>query len=116
MSRTNPETLLTHAIQDAVRKSGRGIVWRNNVGRAKYGNAWVTYGLAPGSADLVGMCTPSGRALAIEVKLPDHHKAGDGCSPEQSAWRGVWERSGGCYVLATSVAEALCGIGGGSGV
>jgi hypothetical protein len=111
MPRVNPESVLMEAIQDALVKSGRAIVWRNNGGMARYGQAKVRYGLAPGSADLVGLLVPSGRFLAVEVKAPTTHHRGDGLTDDQVRWRCVVERAGGIYVLATSVAEALAGVG-----
>jgi hypothetical protein len=102
---TQPETILSHAIRDAVIASGRAILYRNNVGVAEYGpfsKAKVRYGLAPGSADLVGMLVPSGRFLAIEVKTPTGR-----LSPEQKLWGEVVTRCGGLYVVAHSVQEAL---------
>lgn len=103
----NPETLLMVAIHDAVIASGRAVLWRNNGGVARFGEARVRYGLAPGSADLIGVVvrpgTPHhGRALAIEVKTP-----GEKLEGAQECWRGVWERAGGLYVCAHSVDEAL---------
>ena len=99
---TNPETLLQAAIEDALIASGRAIVYRNNGGVARYGEARVRYGLAPGSADLIGMLVPSGRFLAVEVKMPGKH-----LEPDQVRWRDVVVRAGGLHVVAHSVAEAL---------
>jgi VRR-NUC domain len=102
---SNPETHLQQAIEDAIIASGRAIVYRNNGGVAKYGEARVRYGLAPGSADLIGVLIPSGRFLAIEVKMPGKH-----LEPDQVRWRDVVLRAGGLYVTAHSVEEALDGI------
>ena len=113
----NPESVLSAAILDAVIASGRAVLWRNTTGATRTSSGgFVRYGLCPGSADLVGMLVPSGRFLAVEVKVPDGkggwRRTGTQTEAAQIAWRGVVERSGGCYVLATSVAEALAGIGG----
>jgi hypothetical protein len=99
---SNPETHLQQAIEDAIIASGRAIVYRNNGGVARYGEARVRYGLAPGSADLIGFLVPSGRFLAVEVKMPGKH-----LEPDQLRWRDVVVRAGALHVTAHSVAEAL---------
>jgi hypothetical protein len=102
-----PESALQAAIVEAIAASGLAIVWRNNVGLAQYARAKVRYGLAPGSADLVGLLRGNGRFLAVEVKAPTTHHRGDGLSSAQVAWRGVVERAGGLYVLGTSAEGVL---------
>lgn len=97
-------------LQDAVRLAlGRRddvVVWRNNVGTAEHWKPGmsqpqvVRYGLAPGSADLVGL-TRNGRFLALEIKAPDGV-----VSQAQRAWLALVERMGGVGRVVRSVAEA----------
>jgi hypothetical protein len=100
-----------NAIKDTLNAAGKALIFRNNTGRAVYRKPSATYtvpyGLAPGSADLIGIVTrpghPShGRALAIEVKRPGEH-----LEPDQEIFRSVWIRAGGLHVTAHSVSEAL---------
>lgn len=59
----------------------------------------VRYGIK-GSPDILGIVGPHGRALGIEVKT------GVGrLSPQQKAWRRVFEAKGGLYVEARSVED-----------
>lgn len=96
------ETAIMRAIHDAVVVTGRALMWRNNVGRARYGAAWVAYGLGLGSADLVGLIRPSGRAFALEVKTPTGR-----LSAEQRAWHKAWSEAGGFVACVRSVEDAL---------
>jgi hypothetical protein len=93
------------AIHVAMRETGRVVLWRNNTGRLKSGQRWVSFGLGAGGADLVGILKPSGRFLAVEVKTPSGRQ-----TPEQVAWQRAVESAGGMYVVARSVAEALAAI------
>ena len=102
----HPEADAMHAIHDAVVASGLAVLWRNNCGVATWQNgARTRYGLGLGSADLVGVLRPSGRAVAIEVKSPVGK-----ATPAQLAWRRAWEGAGGLYILARSVEDALDGM------
>lgn len=91
------------AIQDAIRLALGSepdlVLWRNNVGTAEHHGGRVRYGLAPGSADLVGVL--GGRFVALEIKTP----AGR-LSPEQRAWLGLVRARGGFAAVVRSVEEA----------
>lgn len=78
-------------------------VFRNNCGYD--GTNRVRYGLAPGSADLIGWrMRPDGSAqfVSIEVKSP-----GGRLRPEQETWLRVCQRAGCCAGVARSVEDAL---------
>ena len=96
------ETAIMIAIRDAVLTTRRALLWRNNVGRARMGAAWVQFGLGVGSADLIGVLKPSGRGFALEVKT-----ATGRLSPEQIAWHRAWSEAGGFVACVRSVEEAL---------
>ena len=96
------ETAIMVAIHDAIVTTGRALLWRNNVGRARFGAAWVAFGLGKGSADLVGFLRGSGRAFALEVKTVTGR-----LSPEQRAWHRAWSEAGGFVACVRSVEEAL---------
>ena len=86
-----------NAIRLAVNKSGLARLWRNNVGCLQ----GVRYGLAVGSADLVGI-TRDGRFVSIEVKTPDGKMR-----PEQVTWAETVRRFNGIAIVARSVEEAI---------
>jgi len=97
-------------IQDAIRLalSDDGVcVWRNNCGTAEHWNGTtvqrVRYGLAPGSADLIGIC--GGRFIAIEVKTPTGR-----VSPDQATWLECVRRAGGFAAVVRSVEDARAAI------
>ncbi len=96
------ETPLMRAIHDALVSTGDVLLWRNNTGQATFGRARVRYGLGVGSADLIGVLRPSGRAFAIEVKTSTGRM-----SPEQAAWHRAWTSAGGFVACVRSVEEAL---------
>jgi VRR-NUC domain len=71
------ETQLLAAIRKACGREPGLVLWRNNVGTARYSSArgatQVRYGLIAGAADLIGIVTTSsglGRFIALEVKAP----------------------------------------------
>lgn len=77
-------------------------VWRNNTGVLKDSRGVpVRFGLAVGSADLVGIVGPYGRFLAIECKAPDGR-----LTPEQTAWLQTVRDFGGIAEVARSVDDA----------
>lgn len=77
-------------------------VWRNNTGVLKDARGIpVRFGLAVGSADLVGIVAPSGRFLAVEVKMPNGR-----LTPEQEAWLATVRRFGGIAEVARSIEDA----------
>lgn len=86
-------------------------VFRNNVGAIKdRNNRLVRYGLATGSADLIGwqsvVITEAmvgqrfARFLSVEVKTPTGR-----LSPEQETWRAAVLKAGGIAVVARSVED-----------
>lgn len=99
---------LQQQIRLALGADPRVVLWRNNVGEAEY---WkhgrvqrVTYGLAPGSADLVGLLH-TGRFLALEVKAP-----GQNPKPDQARWLELVRRMGGFAAVVRSVDEAQVAV------
>lgn len=111
-----------HEIQQRIRLACAGPgstirLWRNNVGRLLDAQGRpVTFGLCPGSADLIGYVpvtiTPAmvGQRLAVfaavEVKRP-----GGRATPQQSQWLESVRAAGGIAGIATSVAEAQALLG-----
>ena len=78
-------------------------LWRNNTGSIKGQRGRpVQFGLAVGSADLIGIVAPWGRLLSIEVKSADGR-----VRPEQVKWAELVRRFGGVAGVARSVAEAM---------
>lgn len=78
------------------------LVWKNNVGKARaFDNPArvITYGMV-GSADILGL--HRGRALAVEIKV-----GRDRLRARQCAFRDAFQRAGGAWVEARSVADAL---------
>lgn len=96
------ETPLMVAIHEAVLRTGRVLLWRNNTGLATFGRARVPFGLGLGGADLVGALRPHGRFFALEVKTD----AGR-LSAEQRAWHRAVSAAGGFVACVRSVEEAL---------
>lgn len=81
------------------------VLWRNNVGQAMvdYGGGNIrplVYGLAPGSADLIGCY--HGKFLAVEIKTPDGRQ-----TKEQRTFQRCVERNGGVYLMPRSVKHAV---------
>ena len=97
------ETDIMRAIRAAVNRVPGCRVWRNNVAVAEVRGTKQRFGLAVGSADLIGIA--HGKPLAIEVK-----SATGRLSPEQIAWGECWRRLGGLFVVARSVDEAIRGL------
>jgi len=110
----NAETTLQQQIRLAVGSRSDLRLFRNQVGSLpdpRTGRL-VTFGLAKGSADLIGwrtiVVTPEmvGRRIAvftsIEVKTPTGR-----VRPEQQAWLGVVRGAGGIAGIARSVPDAL---------
>jgi hypothetical protein len=66
-----PEGRLLRTILEALRQEPDVLVWRNTTGVTHHESRRVTYGLALGSSDLIGLLGPHGRFVALEVKTPD---------------------------------------------
>lgn len=99
------ETDIKKAIQVAIVKLGHRL-WVNNCGALKDATGrYVTYGLSPGSSDLIGM-TSTGRFLAIEVKEPGSYTKADHLK-RQEDFIAMVRLMGGIGFFARSVDEAL---------
>lgn len=80
------------------------VLWRNNVGVAEHQRgARVAYGLAPGSADLIGCL--DGRFIALEVKTATGRVA-----TAQTQWLDLVRRFGGFAAVVRSVDDARAAI------
>jgi len=112
-SMANAETILQQQIRLALGTNPEARIFRNQVGSLpdpRTGRL-VTFGLAKGSADLIGWrtitVTPAmvGTRLAIftsiEVKTPTGR-----VRPEQQAWLAVVQGAGGIAGIARSVTDA----------
>lgn len=104
------EAQLQDEIRLAVAQLDGVVLWRNNVGVGRVGrsNAPVRFGLAVGSADLVGLVTMSdgtGRFVAMEVKT-----ASGSLSDEQVRWLRLVRGLGGYAVVVRSVEDAMAAV------
>ena len=79
------------------------VLWRNNVGVAQHRGSRVVYGLAVGSADLIGCL--DGRFIGLEVKTLTGR-----VSPDQRRWADLVRARGGFVATVRSVAEARAAI------
>ena len=79
------------------------VLWRNNVGIADQRGARVRYGLAVGSADLIGCL--NGRFVALEVKTSTGR-----ATPEQRLWLDLVRRHGGFAAIVRSTDDARAAI------
>ena len=76
-------------------------LFRNHVGKVRDADGrWHTFGLAAGSADLIGWVR--GRFLSIEVK-----SATGRVRPDQQTWMNVVNAHGGIAFVARSAEEAV---------
>lgn len=97
------ETQLMMAVRDALLRTGRVLLWRNNTGQLKdQRGRWVSFGLGLGSPDLVGIFKDTGQLIGVEVKT-----AAGRMSPEQKAWHQAAASAGAIVGCARSVAEAM---------
>lgn len=103
------EGQIQNAIRLALGADPDVVFWRNSVGAAELYSggklATVKYGLAPGSADLIGIVRTKsgvGRFVGLEVKQP-----GKRARPEQALWLALVERMGGVASVVASVDEAI---------
>jgi hypothetical protein len=103
----NPESVIQDAIRVALGTEPGVVLWRNNCGTAEHwtpkGVQRVRYGLAPGSADLVGLV--GGRFVALEVKAPKGR-----VTEEQREWLALVRRFGGFAAVVHSVDEARAAV------
>ena len=118
---TNAETILQQRIRLAVGTNHDARIFRNQVGSLpdpRTGRL-VTFGLARGSADLIGWRTITvtqamvGTRLAvftsIEVKTPTGR-----VRPEQQAWLEAVKGAGGIAIIARSITDAVAIINNGN--
>lgn len=105
------ESEILDSILRAVNATGYARCWRNNVGKLPDANGRVvSYGLAVGSADLIGIVRVSaavtdacyGRFLALEVKRPGKLPTDD-----QRRWLAVVANMGAVAAVVHSADEAL---------
>ena len=110
------ETNIQNQILAAIGSRADCRLFRNHVGRVQDAHGrWHTFGLCPGSADLIGwravtiMPEHVGQTLAvflsIEVKTPTGK-----ARPEQLRWFKAVQSHGGIGMVARSVAEAEAGL------
>lgn len=99
---------LVAAIREALGKDPRVVLWTNPVGEAKTSRgAHVTYGLAKGSSDLIGILRPSGRFVALEVKT-----GAAVATKDQRLFLALVRGAGGVAAIVRSVDDALLAIAG----
>jgi hypothetical protein len=101
----NKETILQAQIRKAVNLLPYARFWRNTVGKRNIEGRWITWGLAKGSSDLVGLVQmPNGAArfTCLEIKQGSGYE-----SEEQEAFRAAVNRFGGYAAVVRSVDEAL---------
>ena len=99
------ETQIQNQIRLATGQLDDFVVWRNESGVAEHHGRYVRYGLQKGSADLIGILTPSGRFVALEVKTPKGR-----LRQEQKLFLELVRKMGGFACVVTSPEEALAAI------
>lgn len=82
------------------------IAWRNNVGVSRHTDGSATrYGLCVGSSDVIGVLPPSGRFIALELKV------GRGkTTREQDMFLALVRQSGGFAAVVRSVDDAVAAV------
>jgi hypothetical protein len=100
------ESSVQHAIRLHLGQKDDLVIWRNNTGQWKDENGnYIRYGLCPGSSDLIGLLTPSGRFFALEIKSPGG-KTDKTRAEQQRLFRDLINSKGGYAAVASSVEEA----------
>lgn len=103
------EARIQDEIRAALGKIDGLVIWRNNVGIANHFDPnthetqTVKYGLADGSADLIGLL--NGRFIALEVKRP-----GEAPTGKQQQWLTLVRNNGGFAAIVTSADDARAAI------
>ncbi len=112
VAKPRTEADLCREIVAALAASGRVLVIRGDKGRITWphrnvqrSTPWGTYGLGPGSADVIGMMV-GGQLLAIEVKRPDDPAPDE----HQARWLAAIRAGGGVAFVAHSAEEAVEGL------
>lgn len=100
-----PEGRIQAEVRLALGQIPRVALWRNTVGHAEIYEGpgrirHLTYGLCPGSADLVGVA--NGRFVGLEIKTPRGV-----VDPEQERWLALVEAAGGVGIVVRSADEAV---------
>lgn len=106
------EFLVQQRIRGILNQPGTGVrLWRNNVGSYQKGSSYIQYGLAPGSADLIGICSvivepemvgmEIGQFLSIEIKTPTGR-----VDPKQLVWQETVRKLGGIAEIFRTAEEA----------
>lgn len=98
------EQLLMKSILEALqlRFKGKAHFWRNNTGAMKTeGGRWVSFGQV-GSPDILGILSPAGRLVALEVKT-----AKGKTSEAQEAWLSKARELGAIAGVVRSIDEAF---------
>jgi hypothetical protein len=101
-----PEGRLLRKILKALRQEPDVLVWRNTTGVTEHDGRRVTYGLALGSSDLIGLLGPQGRFVALEVKTPEGR-----VSEHQARFLARVREHGGIAAVVRSVDDARATIG-----
>lgn len=104
-----PENVLQSEIRLALGMLPDLVLWRNATG---VGEQWdgskastLRYGLCIGSSDLIGILSPTGRFVALEVKT-----ATGRVSDDQERFLALVRRMGGYGAVVRSVADALAAV------
>lgn len=104
-SQGTPEARLQYAIRKRLGREPGLVLWRNSTGVAQTEDRTIRYGLAVGSADLIGILAPAGRFVALEIKTPTGR-----VSEEQRLFLALVQRQGGFGAVVRSVDEAVAAI------
>jgi hypothetical protein len=100
------ELELQSRIRLALGKRSDCVFWRNAVGVAKtHGDRATRYGLCRGSSDLVGFVRPSGRFVALEIKVE-----GGRVSEDQEKFLTLVNLGGGYGRVVRSIEEANAAV------
>jgi hypothetical protein len=109
-TKQGPEQALQRLLLDylTAKYRGRLVLWRNNTGAtATASGGFVRYG-AVGSPDLLGILSPSGRLVGLEVKAP-----GGKATPAQLLWLTEARSHGALCGVVHSLDEAIALLDGG---
>lgn len=104
------ESEIQAKIREALGREHDLTLWRNNVGVAEMWSSAgksqrVQYGLCVGSSDLIGILSPGGRFVALEVKKP-----GEKPTEEQVKFMRHVRQMGGFAAVVCSGAEASAAV------
>jgi hypothetical protein len=102
---STPEGRLLRRIVEALRQEPDLLLWRNTVGIGEHDGRRVTYGLALGSSDLIGLLGPHRRFVAFKVETTDGR-----LTDHQARWLDRVRQHGGIAAVVRSVDEARATI------